>query len=84
MNWKLWAKGLAAAAIGGAAGGCAQAVTASQGQVNASTAICAGVGALFTSVAYILKSPLQPGVLPLLQPPVQEAPTVPPVSGQKP
>jgi hypothetical protein len=73
MNWKLWAQGLAAAAIGGAAGGVSQAVTASQGQVGVSTAICAGVGALFTAVAYILKSPIQPGA-PQIQ---QEAPPAP-------
>ncbi len=73
MNWKVWAQGLAAAALGGAAGGVSQAVTATQGQVGVNTAICAGVGALFTAVAYILKSPLQPTALP----PVANAPVAP-------
>ncbi len=58
MNWKLWAQGLAAAAIGGAGGGFTQAVTTNGGHINGATGICAGVGALLTAVAYILKSPL--------------------------
>ena len=58
MNWKLWAQGLSAAAIGGAASGFSQSVTSNGGKVNTSTGICAGVGALFTAVAYILRSPL--------------------------
>ncbi len=60
MNWKVWAQGLSAAALGGAAGGTAQYTQASGGKVNSGTLVCAGVGALFTAVAYILRSPLQP------------------------
>ncbi len=59
MNWKLWLQGLAAAAVGGAGSGFTQAVTTNGGHVNTGTAICAGVGALLTTVAYVIKSPLQ-------------------------
>jgi len=44
MNWTSWLKGLAAATIGGAAAGAAAAL--GKGQLNVTTAITAGVGAL--------------------------------------
>ena len=56
MNWITWLKGLAAAAIGGAAAGAANALN--NGQLNHSTLITAAVGALTTVIAYLLKSPL--------------------------
>lgn len=56
MNWKTWLKGLAAVAIGGAATGAVHAV--GNGQVNANTAMTAGVGALVTVLAYLIQSPL--------------------------
>lgn len=56
MNWTSWLKGLAAATIGGAAAGAAAAL--GKGQLNVTTAITAGVGALTTLIAYLLKSPV--------------------------
>jgi len=56
MSWKAWLKGLAAAAIGGAATGAAHAV--GNNQVNTNTAITAGVGALATVLAYLMQSPM--------------------------
>jgi hypothetical protein len=56
MNWTIWLKGLAAVAIGGAAAGAANAL--GQGQLNRTTAITAGIGALTTVIAYLLKSPV--------------------------
>ena len=57
MNWKLWLKGLAAAAIGGAASGATQALSA-DGTVNSATGMTAAAGALVTVLAYLAKSPL--------------------------
>ena len=57
MNWELWLKGLAAAAVGGAATGATQAVSSS-GTVNVQTAVTAAAGALVTVLAYLAKSPL--------------------------
>lgn len=57
MNWELWLKGLAAAAIGGAATGATQAISSS-GAVNVQTAVTAAAGALVTVLAYLTKSPL--------------------------
>lgn len=57
MNWNAWLKGLAAAAIGGAATGATQAVSAS-GTVNVTTAVTAAAGALVTVLAYLAKSPI--------------------------
>jgi len=57
MNWKLWLKGLAAAAIGGAATGATHALS-TNGTVNATTGITAAAGALVTVLAYLTKSPL--------------------------
>ncbi len=57
MDWKLWLKGLAAAAIGGGATGATQVVTTT-GTVNKTTAIVSGVGALVSVLAYLIKSPL--------------------------
>ncbi len=56
MNWKMWLKGLAAVAIGGAATGAASAL--GNGQLNRNAVLTAGLGALSTVVAYLLKSPL--------------------------
>ena len=56
MNWTIWLKGLAAVAIGGAAAGAANAL--GQGQLNRTTAVTAGIGALTTVIAYLLKSPM--------------------------
>lgn len=56
MTWSVWLKGLAAAAIGGAASGTVSAV--SGGQLNQNTAIAAAIGALTTVLAYLTKSPL--------------------------
>jgi hypothetical protein len=58
MNWILWLKGLAAVAIGGAATGAATAL--STGQLDKNAAITAGIGALSTVLAYLVKSPLVP------------------------
>jgi hypothetical protein len=58
MNWILWLKGLAAVAIGGAATGAAAVL--STGQLNKNAAITAGIGALSTVLAYLVKSPLVP------------------------
>ena len=57
MNWELWLKGLAAAALGGAATGATQALSAS-GTVNVQTAVTAAAGALMTVLGYLAKSPL--------------------------
>jgi hypothetical protein len=57
MNWKLWLKGLAAAAIGGAASGATQALS-SNATINAGTGMTAAAGALVTMLAYLAKSPL--------------------------
>jgi hypothetical protein len=57
MNWKLWLKGLAAAAIGGAATGATHAL-ASNGNVDSTTGITSAAGALVTVLAYLAKSPL--------------------------
>ena len=57
MNWTLWLKGLAAAAIGGAATGATHALTNS-GTVNSATGITAAAGALVTVLAYLAQSPL--------------------------
>ncbi len=56
MTWKMWLKGLAAVAIGGAATGVANAI--GYGQLNKNVAMTAGVGALSTVVAYLIKSPV--------------------------
>ena len=75
MNWTIWLKGLAAVAIGGAAAGAANAL--GQGQLSRTTAVTAGIGALTTAIAYLLKSPVgapSPGA-----PPV--APQAPPSAG---
>ncbi len=58
MNWKLWLKSLAAVAIGGGASGAATALQF--GQVGTGTAVAAGVGALSTVLAYLMRSPLGP------------------------
>ena len=57
MDWKLWLKGLAAAAIGGAASGATQALS-SNGVVDSATGATALAGALVTVLAYLSKSPL--------------------------
>jgi hypothetical protein len=57
MTWKLWLQGLAAAAIGGAASGATQ-IIGSTGTVTKMTGAAAGVGAVFTVLAYLVKSPL--------------------------
>jgi hypothetical protein len=57
MTWKFWLKGLAAAAVGGAATGATQALSTS-GEVNAATGMTAAAGALVTVLAYLSKSPL--------------------------
>jgi hypothetical protein len=69
MNWKLWIKGLAAVAIGGAASGAAEAL--GKGQLNKVTAVTAGVGALTTMIAYLLKSPVSAS--PAVEQPAQPA-----------
>ena len=71
MNWTIWLKGLAAAAIGGAASGAVTALGA--GQVNQTTAVTAAIGALSTVLAYLTKSPLA-------APPQNTAAPAPPVS----
>lgn len=58
MNWKLWLRGLAAAAIGGAATGATQALSTGGGAVNSTTALTSVAGALVTVLAYLAKSPL--------------------------
>jgi len=57
MTWQLWLKGLAAAALGGAATGVTQAVS-TNGNVDVNTAATAAAGALVTVLAYLAKSPL--------------------------
>lgn len=56
MNWKLWLKGLAAVAIGGAATGATNVL--GTGQLNKNVAVTAAIGALSTVLAYLVKSPL--------------------------
>lgn len=73
MNWGVWLRGLAAAAIGGAATGTTQAVTAS-GTVNTTTAITAASGALVTVLAYLMKSPLGAVIAPPTVDPTSAAP----------
>jgi len=57
MNWQLWLKGLAAAAIGGAATGATHALS-TNGTINGTTGMTAAAGALATVLAYLMKSPL--------------------------
>lgn len=57
MNWKVWLKGLFAASVGGAAAGVTQ-VASTTGTVNKGTGAVAGVGALLSAAAYLLKSPI--------------------------
>lgn len=57
MNWKVWLKGLAAAAIGGAASGATQALS-NHANIDSSTGMTAAAGALVTVLAYLVKSPL--------------------------
>ena len=57
MNWVLWLKGLAAAAIGGAATGATHALS-NNGTVSEATGMTAAAGALATVLAYLMKSPL--------------------------
>lgn len=73
MNWQLWLKGLAAAAVGGAATGATHAVSTSGG-VNQGTAITAAAGALVTVLAYLLKSPLAAQAPPLAEAPLPPTP----------
>jgi hypothetical protein len=56
MDWKTWLKSMAAAAIGGAATGAANTLTTGQG--GQKIAVTAGVGALATVLAYLIRSPL--------------------------
>jgi hypothetical protein len=72
MNWTIWLKGLAAVAIGGAAAGAANAL--GQGQLNRTTAITAGIGALTTVIAYLLKSPAS-AIPAVAQPAAPQAPS---------
>ena len=58
MNWKLWLKGLAAAALGGAATGATHALSANGGAVTSATAMTSAAGALVTVLAYLAQSPL--------------------------
>lgn len=74
MSWEVWLKGLAAAAIGGAATGATHALSTS-GTVNVTTAITAAAGALVTVLAYLAKSPLAGQVPPA---PPDAAPPVKP------
>ncbi|HUP03022.1 MAG TPA: hypothetical protein VMU19_03470 [Bryobacteraceae bacterium] len=67
MNWTVWLKGLAAAAVGGAASGAVTALSA--GQLNQNTAVTAAIGALTTVLAYLTKSPLAPRNDPAPAPP---------------
>lgn len=55
-SWQVWLKGLAAAAVSGAATGSAQALNA--GQFTKGTGAVAGIGAVAGLVMYLLKSPL--------------------------
>jgi hypothetical protein len=57
MNWRLWLKGLAAAAIGGAATGATHALS-TNGTVDQATGLTAVAGALATVLAYLAKSPV--------------------------
>ncbi len=58
MNWTTWLRSLAAVAIGGAATGAANALAT--GHVNGNVGVTAGVGALATVIAYLMRSPLGP------------------------
>jgi hypothetical protein len=57
MNWKVWLKGLLAAAVGGALTATTQ-VLSTTGTINKGTAVTAGAGALATVLAYLKESPL--------------------------
>jgi hypothetical protein len=59
MNWTAWLKGLLAAAIGGGAAGVAQVATPGSTTSLKTTGIVAGVSALTTVLAYLLKSPVK-------------------------
>jgi ABC-type uncharacterized transport system permease subunit len=57
MNWKVWLQGLAAAVIGGAATSATHILA--EGAVQPKQiAIGAGMGALVTGLAYLMKSPI--------------------------
>lgn len=58
MNWKLWLKSLAAAAIGGSATTATQIMTSQQTPSLTNIGIGAGIGAIVTALAYLVKSPL--------------------------
>lgn len=55
---KLWLKGLAAAAIGGAVLGATEATA--NGHITKQTATVAGAGAFLAVLAYLTRSPLPP------------------------
>jgi len=77
MDWKVWLKGLAAAAVGGAASGATQAIS-TKGAVNVGTAVTAAAGALVTVLAYLVKSPLGGTTQPV--PADRASPAPPPAS----
>jgi hypothetical protein len=72
MNWTTWVKSIAAVAIGGAATGAASAL--GNGQLNRNAAVTAGIGALATVLAYLMRSPLGPATPQDALPPVSSAP----------
>jgi hypothetical protein len=57
VNWRAWLKGLAAAAIGGAAASATQMLSAQGTVPPKQLGIGAGVGAITTVAAYLLHPP---------------------------
>lgn len=79
MNWKAWLKGLAAAAVGGAATGAAQ-IVGGTGTVDKDTGVVALVGGLGMALTYLLQSPLKVGGAQIV---IGVPPTQPPPVAQK-
>lgn len=67
MNWKLFLHGLAAAGVGGAATGAAQA--SQNGATLKATGLTAAAGGIVSVLAYFLQSPLFKGAQPPVAPP---------------
>ena len=59
MNWKVFLKGAASAALGGATAAVTQALSTT-GTVNKGTAAAAGAGALIAVLAYFKQPPAKP------------------------
>jgi L-lactate permease len=83
MNWKTWLQAFGVALVGGAAATTAQVVNnrvqygpAAPPITGKSVGLSAGLGALVTGLAYLMRSPLTPPApaVPLAAPPAQPEP----------